>query len=89
MLSLLGEKFIFFNSLGTTKIAKNFNLFVFINVVLLINFPDNLSYASTSNIREVIKFYDLGDKKILKQTLVSASLILLKVEKPDSSTVFI
>ena len=25
-------------------------------------FQDNLSYASTSNIREVMKFYNLGDK---------------------------
>ena len=25
-------------------------------------FQNNLNYASTSNIREVIKFYNLGDK---------------------------
>ena len=37
--SLLGEKFFFFNSLGTTKIFK---ILVFINVVLLINFPGHI-----------------------------------------------
>ena len=51
---LLGEHFIFFfKSLGTTKISKSLKLSENINVVLLINF---------SNIREVIKFYNLVDK---------------------------
>ena len=35
---------------------------VYINFVLLINFPEQFEYASTSNIQEVIKFYDPGNK---------------------------
>ena len=62
MVGLLGEKFTFFNSLGTTKISRSLRFSVYINVVLLINFQHNLNYASTSNIREVIKFYNLGDE---------------------------
>ena len=59
VVGLLGEKFIFFDSLGTTKISRSLNFSVYSNV-LLANFPENLDYAS--NIREVIKFYNLGDK---------------------------
>ena len=60
---LLGEKFIFFKSLGTTKISRSFRLSVYIIIALLINFQEQFeSYASASNIREVIKFYNLGDK---------------------------
>ena len=62
MVGLLGEKFTFFNSLGTTRISRGLRLSVYINVDLLINFPEQLDYASTSNIREGIKFYNLGDK---------------------------
>ena len=63
MVGLLGEKFTFFNSLRATKISRILRLSVYINVVLLIlAFQDNLNYASTSNIREVIKFYNLCDK---------------------------
>ena len=58
MVGLLREKFTFFNSLGTTKISRSLRFSVYINV----NFQKNLNYASTSNIREVIKFYDQGDK---------------------------
>ena len=36
----LGEKFTFLNSLGTTKISRSLRLSVYINVVLLINFPE-------------------------------------------------
>ena len=64
MVGLLGEKFTCFNFLKKTKISRSLRLSVHINVVLLINFPEQfeLNYASTSNIREVIKFYNLGDK---------------------------
>ena len=63
VVDLLGEKFAFFNSLETTKISRRLRLSVYIDVVLLINFPEQFKlYASTSNIREVIKFYNLGDK---------------------------
>ena len=33
-----------------------------LNVALLITFKNNLNYAFTSNIRELIKFYNLGVK---------------------------
>ena len=36
----LGEKFTFLNSLGTTKISNSLRLSVYINVVLLISFPE-------------------------------------------------
>ena len=36
---LLIGTFTFFNSLGTTKVSKGLRLSVYINVVLLINFP--------------------------------------------------
>ena len=38
----LGEKFTFLNSLGTTKISKSLRLSVYINVVLLTSFPEQL-----------------------------------------------
>ena len=62
VVGLLGEKFTFFNSLGTIKISRSLRLPGYINVVLLINFQNNLNYASTSNIREVMKFYNVSDK---------------------------
>ena len=40
VVGLLGEKYFFFNSLGTPKISRNLRLAVYINVVLLINFPE-------------------------------------------------
>ena len=40
VVGLLGEKFTFFNSFGTTKISRNLRLSVYINVVHLINFPE-------------------------------------------------
>ena len=40
VVGLLGEKFTFFNSLETTKISRSLRLSVHINVVLLINFPE-------------------------------------------------
>ena len=61
VVGLLGEKFTFFNSLGTTKISGNLKRSVYVNIVLLKTFQNNFNYASTSNIREVIKFYNLGD----------------------------
>ena len=36
----LGEKFTFLNTLGTTKISRSLRLSVYINVVLLISFPE-------------------------------------------------
>ena len=40
VVGLLGEKFTFFNSLGANKISRNLKLSVYINVVLLINVPE-------------------------------------------------
>ena len=42
VVGFLGEKFILFNSLGTTKISRSLKLSVYINVVLLINFPEQI-----------------------------------------------
>ena len=62
MVRPLGEKFTFLNSLGTTKLSKSLRLSVYINVVLLISFPEQFKLSSTSNIGEVMKFYNLGHK---------------------------
>ena len=40
VVDLLGEKFTFFNSLGTTRISRSLRLSVYINVVLLMNFQE-------------------------------------------------
>ena len=41
VVGLLGEKFTFLNYLGTTKISRSLRLSVYIDVVLLINFPEH------------------------------------------------
>ena len=43
VVGLLGEKFIFFDSLETTKISRSLKLSVYINVVLLTNFPEQFN----------------------------------------------
>ena len=40
VVGLLGENFTFFNSLGTTKISRSLKRSVYIDVVLLINIPE-------------------------------------------------
>ena len=62
VVGLLGEKFTFFNSLGKIKISRSLRLSVYMNAVLLITFQNNLNHATTSNVQEAIKFYNLGDK---------------------------
>ena len=62
MAGLLGEKLTFFSSLGTTKISRSLKRSVYINVVLLINFPEQFELCFYFKYREVIKFYNLGDK---------------------------
>ena len=60
---LLGEKFTFFNFLGTTKISRSLRLSVNINDVLLINFSEQFElcfYFKYS--RSYIKVCNLGDK---------------------------
>ena len=61
---LLGEKFTFFNSLGTTKISRSLkpSVYTCINVVLLVNFPKQFELCFYLNIHVVIKFCNLGDK---------------------------
>ena len=73
MAGLLGEKFTFFNCLGTTKISRSLRLSVCVNVVLLINFRE---HASTSNIREVIEYYNLGDKNFETDFILHFSVCL-------------
>ena len=56
MVSLLGEKFIFFQLPKEKRNFKNLKLCVSVHVVPLVNFPAQLNYASTLNAREVMKF---------------------------------
>ena len=66
---------------------------MYINVVLLITFQNNLNYASTSNIREVMKFYNLGNKTFETDfTSNVTDLNFLRVDKnvlPSSSLTWI
>ena len=52
----------FFNSLGTIKIFRSFKFSVYINVILLINFPEQFELCFCSSIREVMKLYNLGNR---------------------------
>ena len=58
VVGLLGEKFNFFNSL-TTKISRNLRLSVYVNVVLLINFPEQFElcfYVEYSRSYKILEF---------------------------------
>ena len=74
VLGLLGENFTFFSSLGTTKIPGVWDALYILMLFFWWTFQNNLNYAYSSNIREVIKFYNLGDK-FLKQTFVIYSVV--------------
>ena len=66
MVGLLGEKFTFSTLLGQPKFQRVSDLLyrdVLINVVLLINFPEQFELRFYFKyIQVVIKFYNLGDK---------------------------
>ena len=62
MVGLLGEKFIFFKSLGTTKISRSLKLSEHINVVFLINFPEQFELWFYLKYSRSYKVNDLGDK---------------------------
>ena len=64
VVGLLGEKFTFFSSFGTTKISRSLrpSVCTSINAVILINFPEQFDLCFHLNIQIVIKFYNLGDK---------------------------
>ena len=62
MVGLLGEKFTFSTPLGQPKFLGVSDLLFIIMLSFWSTFQNNLNYDSTSNIREVIKFYNLGDK---------------------------
>ena len=63
MVSLLGEKFIFSTPLGLPEFYEFVNfLFIFILCPSTKAFQNILNYASTSNNREVMKFYNLDNK---------------------------
>ena len=49
-------------SLGIAEILRFSELPVYTEVVLLKTFPQHFNYASTANIEEVMKLYNLGDK---------------------------
>ena len=73
VVSLLGKKFIFFNSPGTTRILK---LSVYTRAFLLDNFPEHAELCFYFKyVKEVTKFDDLGDK-VLKQTLRLQSVLI-------------
>ena len=65
VVGLLGEKFTFFNSLVTTNISSSLKRSVHINVVLLINFPEQFELCF------YFKYSRNIVTKLLKQTLVS------------------
>ena len=58
----LGKNLNFFVSLGIAEILGFSELSVYTDVVLLKTFPQHFNYASTANIEEVVKLYNLGDK---------------------------
>ena len=62
MVSLLGEKFLFLTPLGQPKFHEFLNFLPIFHIVLSKTFHNNLNYACTSNIRELIKFYNIGDE---------------------------
>ena len=62
VVGLLGEKFTFFNSLGRTKMSRSLRLPVYINVVLLINFPEQFELCFHFKYSRSYKVYNLGDK---------------------------
>ena len=62
MVGLLGESSIFSTPLGQLKFPEVSNFLCILMLSFWQTFQNNLGYASTSNIREFIKFYSLGDK---------------------------
>ena len=58
---LLGEKFTFLNFLGTTKISRNLRISVYVNVVLLINRPEQFELCFYFKYSRIL-IYNLGDK---------------------------
>ena len=58
----LGRKVHCFNSLVSTKFPRFSNFLCILTLSFLKTFQNDLNYASTSNIGEVIKFYNLGNK---------------------------
>ena len=60
VISLLGEKFIFSSPLEQQNLLE-FSDFPLFMLSFLQTFQNNLNYAATSNIREIVKLYNLGD----------------------------
>ena len=58
----LVENLNFFVSLGIAEILGFPEFSVYTEFVRRITFHNTLNYASTANIEEVMKFYNLGDK---------------------------
>ena len=74
----LGEKPDFFVSLGIIEILGFSELSVYAKIVLLKKpFHITLDYASTANIEEVMKFYDVGELKTFTNQI---NLFLAKIE---------
>ena len=62
MVSLLGEKFIFSTSLRLPGYYEFLNFLFILMLSFSKTFQNILNYASTSNIQEIMRFYNLGDK---------------------------
>ena len=62
VVSLLGEKFTFSNSIGTTNISRSLRLSVYINVVHLINFPEQFEFYFYFKYSRSYKVDNLGGK---------------------------
>ena len=58
----LGKNLSFFVSLGIAEFLGFSELSVYTEIVLLKTFHNASNYASTANIEEVMKFYNLGNK---------------------------
>ena len=58
----MGKTLIFFVSLGIAEIQNFVSFQSILKLSYSKSFHNTLNYASTANIEEVVKFYNLGDK---------------------------
>ena len=80
MISLLGEKFTFFNSLGTNEISRIFRLSFCIHVFLLINFSEQFElYFYLKYSKAMTTFHNLDDQRF--ETDFSSTKMWLEIVK--------
>ena len=68
----------YFVSLGIAEISRCFKLSIYSEVFLLKTFFSTWNYASTLNIGEVVKFYNLGNKTFETDFILLPTLFHLK-----------